>query len=42
VEDGVVYLSGEMDSSDSKAKAYEITEKVQGVKKVVNKLEVEP
>jgi len=42
VESGVVYLIGEMDSSDSKAKAQDIVAKVPGVKKVVNKLEVEP
>jgi hyperosmotically inducible protein len=42
VESGVVYLIGEMDSSDNKAKAQEIVAKVPGVKKVVNKLEVEP
>ena len=42
VEDGVVYLTGEMDSSDAKAKAQEIAASVPGVKKVVNKLEVEP
>jgi len=42
VEDGVVYLTGEMDSSDAKAKAQEVAASIPGVKKVVNKLEVEP
>jgi osmotically-inducible protein OsmY len=42
VENGVVYLIGEMDTSDSKIKAHEIAVSIPGVKKVVNKLEVEP
>jgi len=42
VQNGVVYLIGEMDTSDSKIKARQIAASIPGVKNVVNKLEVEP
>jgi hyperosmotically inducible periplasmic protein len=42
VENGVVYLIGEMDTSDNKIRAHEIAMSIPGVKTVVNKLEVEP
>ena len=42
VDDGVVKLKGTVNSAQKKAKAEEIARKVDGVKKVVNNLEVKP
>ena len=42
VKDGVVTLSGAVESSMQKDKAAHITKKVKGVKKVVNNIEVKP
>ena len=42
VDDGVVKLKGTVNSPEKKAKAEEITRKVDGVKSVVNNLEVKP
>ena len=41
-DDGVVKLKGTVSSADKKAKAEEIARKVDGVKSVVNNLEVKP
>lgn len=42
VDDGVVKLKGTVDSAEKKAKAEEIARKVDGVKSVVNNLQVKP
>lgn len=42
VDDGVVKLKGKVSSAEKKAKAEEIARKVDGVKSVVNNLEVKP
>ena len=42
VDDGVVKLKGTVNSAQKKAKAEEIARKVDGVKKVVNNLDVKP
>jgi hyperosmotically inducible periplasmic protein len=42
VDDGVVKLKGKVNSAEKKAKAEEIARKVDGVKSVVNNLEVKP
>lgn len=42
VDNGVVKLKGNVSSAEKKAKAEEITKKVDGVKSVVNNLEVKP
>ena len=42
VDDGVVKLKGTVNSAQKKAKAEEIARKVDGVKNVVNNLEVKP
>jgi osmotically-inducible protein OsmY len=42
VDDGVVKLKGTVSSAEKKAKAEEIARKVDGVKSVVNNLEVKP
>jgi osmotically-inducible protein OsmY len=42
VGDGVVKLKGKVPSAEKKAKAEEIARKVDGVKSVVNNLEVKP
>jgi len=42
VDDGVVKLKGTVNSAQKKAKAEEIARKVEGVKSVVNNLEVKP
>ena len=42
VDDGVVKLKGTVSSAQKKAKAEEIARKVDGVKSVVNNLEVKP
>jgi hyperosmotically inducible periplasmic protein len=42
VNDGVVKLKGPVSSAEKKAKAEEIARKVDGVKSVVNNLEVKP
>jgi hyperosmotically inducible periplasmic protein len=42
VDDGVVKLKGKVNSEQKKAKAEEIARKVDGVKNVVNNLEVKP
>jgi hyperosmotically inducible periplasmic protein len=42
VDDGVVKLKGTVNSPEKKAKAEEIARKVDGVKSVVNNLEVRP
>jgi osmotically-inducible protein OsmY len=41
-DDGVVKLKGTVSSAEKKAKAEEIVRKVDGVKSVVNNLEVKP
>ena len=41
-DDGVVKLKGTVSSAEKKAKAEEIARKVDGVKSVVNNLEVKP
>jgi osmotically-inducible protein OsmY len=41
-EDAVVYLGGELQHFASKMRAEQLTRKVPGVKKVFNKIEVEP
>ena len=41
-DDGVVKLKGKVSSAEKKAKAEEIARKVDGVKSVVNNLEVKP
>jgi osmotically-inducible protein OsmY len=41
-DDGVVKLKGSVSSVEKKAKAEEIARKVDGVKSVVNNLEVKP
>jgi osmotically-inducible protein OsmY len=41
VRDGVVTLSGKVDQDKAKSKAEHLTKKVDGVKKVVNELNVE-
>ena len=41
-DDGVVKLKGTVSSVEKKAKAEEIARKVDGVKSVVNNLEVKP
>ena len=41
-DDGVVKLKGKVDSAEKKAKAEQIARKVDGVKSVVNNLEVNP
>jgi osmotically-inducible protein OsmY len=41
-DDGAVKLKGKVDSAEKKAKAEEIAHKVDGVKSVVNNLEVKP
>ena len=42
VDDGVAKLKGTVNSAQKKAKAEEIARKVDGVKRVVNNLEVKP
>jgi hyperosmotically inducible periplasmic protein len=42
VDDGVVKLKGKVSSPEKKAKAEEIARKVDGVKSVLNNLEVKP
>jgi len=42
VDNGVVKLKGNVSSAEKKAKAEEIAKKVDGVKSVVNNLEVKP
>jgi hypothetical protein len=42
VDDGVVKLKGTVNSAQKKAQAEEIARKVDGVKSVVNNLEVKP
>ena len=42
VDDGVVKLKGTVNSAQKKAKAEEIARKVDGVKSVVNNLEIKP
>jgi len=42
VDNGVVKLKGNVSSADKKTKAEEIAKKVDGVKSVVNNLEVKP
>ena len=42
VDDGVIKLKGMVSSAEKKAKAEEITRKVDGVKSVINNLEVKP
>lgn len=42
VDDGVCYLSGEASSGESKLEAEKLASGVTGVRKVVNKLEVQP
>jgi hyperosmotically inducible periplasmic protein len=39
-DNGVVHLNGIVDSSDQKARAQELAQRVKGVKKVVNNLQV--
>jgi len=41
-ERGVVYLTGSVDTADDRGKVAEITRKVQGVRDVVNRIEIRP